>query len=92
MKEDNLRGCFRGEDVSIKEYFECLPYIMSNYDMSPMVASPKDMIANKNKFGTKVMVVFKVNDDININPEIFEVEEILAYIHNKIDQKQKYDA
>lgn len=92
MKEGDFRGCFRGEDVSIEEYFACLPYIMSNYDMDPMLASPKNMLSEKNEWGTRVIAVFKVDNKPDINPEIFHVEEILAFIHHKKNQKPKYDA
>lgn len=90
MIEENLRGCFRGQDVSIEEYFACLPYIMSNYDMEPMLASPKNMLAEKNEFGTKIIAVFNVSD-IDITPEIFNVEEIMAFIKQEM-KKPKYDA
>ena len=92
MTEKDFRLCFRCEDVKIDEYFMCLPYIMGNYDMEPMLASPKNLLSEKNDFGTRSIVIFQADHDVDTDPEIFDVDEILAFIHDRIHNPPKYEA
>lgn len=84
----NLRGCFRGEDVSIEEYFACLPMVMAEYEMENMISSPKYQFSGKNGCGTRVMVVFNpASKDMDF--DVFDVDEMLKDMRNF---GRKYDA
>lgn len=84
----NLRGCFRGEDVSIEEYFACLPMVMAEYEMENMISSPKYQFSGNNGYGTRVMVVFNPESK-NMDFDIFDVDEMLKDMRNF---GRKYDA
>lgn len=84
----NLRGCFRGEDVSVEEYFACLPMVMAEYEMENMISSPKYQFSGKNGYGTRVMVVFNPESQ-DMDFDIFDVDEMLKDMRNF---GRKYDA
>jgi len=90
MKDDelDLRGCFRGEDVSIEEYFACLPMVMSEYEMENMICSPKFQFAGNNGYGTRVMVVFDPSND-EMDFDVYDVDKMLKDMRNF---GRKYDA
>lgn len=84
----NLRGCFRGEDVSIEEYFACLPMVMAEYEMENMISSPKYQFSGTNGYGTRVMVVFDP-ESLDFEFDVFDVDEMLKDMRNF---GRKYDA
>jgi len=90
MKDDelDLRGCFRGEEVTLEEYFACLPMVMSEYEMENMICSPKFQFAGNNGYGTRVMVVFDPSND-EMDFDVYDVDEMLKEMRNF---GRKYDA
>jgi len=84
----NLRGCFRGEDVSVEEYFACLPMVMAEYEMENMISSPKYQFSGKNGYGTRVMVVFNPEGK-DMDFDVFDVDKMLKDMR---DFGRKYDA
>lgn len=85
--ELDLRGCFRGEDVTLEEYFACLPMVMADYEMENMICSPKYQFAGKNGYGTRVMVVLNPQNDMDF--DVFDVDKMLKDMSNF---GRKYDA
>lgn len=86
--ELDLRGCFRGEEVSLEEYFACLPMVMAEYEMQNMICSPKFQFAGNNGYGTRVMVVFDPDSD-EMDFDVYDVDEMLRKMRNF---GRKYDA
>jgi hypothetical protein len=70
-----MRICFRGEDVSMEEYFLCFPLVMDHFDMENLMASPQHMFSGKNDRGTRIMVVFETDEEFA--PTIFDVDKML---------------
>lgn len=85
--ELDLRGCFRGEDVTLEEYFACLPMVMADYEMENMICSPKYQFAGRNGYGTRVMVVLNPQNDMDF--DVFDVDKMLKDMRNF---GRKYDA
>ena len=85
--ELDLRGCFRGEEVSLEEYFACLPMVMAEYEMENMICSPKFQFSGQNGYGTRVMVVLNPQNDTDF--DVFDVDKMLKDISNF---GKKYDA
>lgn len=85
--ELDLRGCFRGEDVTLEEYFACLPMVMADYEMENMICSPKYQFAGRNGYGTRVMVVLNPQNDMDF--DVFDVDKMLKDMSNF---GRKYDA
>lgn len=81
-----MRMCFRGEDVSIEEYFICFPMVMDHFKMDNLMASPKHMFGGKNGLGKRIMVVFETNEEFA--PTVFDVDKMLEHLEAEI----KYDA
>ena len=81
-----MRMCFRGEDVSIEEYFICFPIVMHHYDLENLMAAPQHMFSGKNNLGKRIMVVFETEEEFA--PTVFDVDAMLEYTKAEI----KYDA
>lgn len=81
-----MRMCFRGEDVSIEEYFICFPIVMHHYDLENLMAAPQHMFSGKNNLGKRIMVVFETDQEFA--PTVFDVDAMLEYTKAEI----KYDA
>ena len=96
MTEKDFRLCFRCEDVKIDEYFMCLPYIMGNYDMEPMLASPKNLLSEKIKDKDALGQVF-ANENFTqaitasienkTSPEK-DLTEIITFMNNALERPE----
>ena len=81
-----MRMCFRGEEVSIEEYFICFPMVMHHYNLENLMAAPQHMFGGKNGLGKRIMVVFDTDEEFA--PTVFDVDKMLEYMKAEI----KYDA
>lgn len=81
-----MRMCFRGEDVSIEEYFICLPIVMHHYDLENLMAAPQHTFSGKNNLGKRIMVVFET--EYEFEPTVFDVDKMLEHMKAEI----RYDA
>lgn len=82
----HMRMCFRGESVSMEEYFMCFPLVMKHFEMENLMAAPQHMFSGKNGLGKRIMVVFETDEEFA--PTVFDVDEMLKSMKAKI----KYDA
>ena len=85
-KNFEMRMCFRGEEVSIEEYFICFPMVMHHYNLENLMAAPQHMFGGKNGLGKRIMVVFDTDEEFA--PTVFDVDKMLEYMKAEI----KYDA
>lgn len=72
-----IRMCFRGENVSLEEYFICFPMVMDHYKMENLMAAPLHMFSGRNNLGTRVMVVFETDTEMFFPPTVFDVDKML---------------